>query len=226
MKGKLYGIGVGPGDPELLTIKAIKTMEKCDVIAVPSSNDGEKTAYNIVLEYIKDKEQIECPFSMEKNKEKRIEKRKIVANSLIQLLEEGKTIGFITLGDPTIYSTYMYIHKIVKEKGYDTEIISGIPSFVATAAALDISLCEGDETLHIIPGTNEENICKIKNIKGNKVIMKSGRNMNKVLDTLEKMNMDVSIVERCTMKEEKIVKGLANIKKTEPMYFSVIIGKE
>lgn len=224
MKGKLYGIGVGPGDPDLLTLKAIKTMNKCDIIAIPSSNDGEKTAYNIVKEYIKEKEQIECPFSMERDEKKRIQKRIDVANSLIELLEMGKTIGFITLGDPTIYSTYMYIHKIVRDRGYDTEIICGIPSFIAAAAALNTSLCEGNESLHIIPATNETNINSIKEINGNKVIMKSGRNINSVMETLKQTDLHISIVEHCTMKEERIMK---DINENDPSrYFSVIIAKE
>ena len=227
MKGKLYGIGTGPGDPDLITLKAVKTIEKCDVIAVPSALQSEKTAFNIVEKYLENKQIIQCHFSMEKDEEKRKEKRLKIAEEICATLEEGKDIGFITLGEPTIYSTYMYIHAEIKKRGFDTEIISGIPSFVAVASALDKSLCEGDEILHIIPATNEKNINEIKNLKGNKVIMKSGKNITEVLQTLKGMGMDAKIVSRCTMTDQKIFNSISEYEnENNPEYFSVIIVKE
>lgn len=229
MSGKLYGIGVGPGDPELLTLKAIKTLEKCDIIAVPKTSDadGEKTAFAIVKGYLEGKATVECLFSMERDEAKRKAMRLKVAEDICKLLDDGKNIGFITLGDPTIYSTYMYVHKIVAEKGYETEIIPGIPSFVAAAAALNISLCEGNETLHIIPASNGENVDKIRELKGNKVIMKSGKSMSEVLEILKKSVADVKIVARCTMTDEKIYNGIEEYERAQnPEYFSVIVAKE
>jgi precorrin-2/cobalt-factor-2 C20-methyltransferase len=128
MKGKLYGIGTGPGDPELLTIKAVGAIQKCGVIAVPKTGSSEKTAFTIIETYLEGKELLECRFSMEKDMSKRREARQLVAADIIRVLENGKDVGFVTLGDPATYSTYMYIHKIIAEKGFDAEIIPGVTS--------------------------------------------------------------------------------------------------
>ena len=111
MKGKLYGIGTGPGDPELLTLKAINTIEKCEVIAVPkTSGDSEKAAFAIVEKYIAGKQLHECHFTMTRDLEKRKEARLAAAEGITNFLDEGKDVAFVTLGDPTTYSTYMYMH--------------------------------------------------------------------------------------------------------------------
>ena len=116
MKGKLYGIGTGPGDPELLTIKAVNTIQKCGVIAVPKTGNGEKTAFAIIEKYLDGKQLLECRFSMERDIEKRKETRQIAAADIIEFLDDGKNVGFVTLGDPTTYSTYMYVHEIIVSK--------------------------------------------------------------------------------------------------------------
>ncbi len=206
LKGKLYGIGTGPGDPELLTLKAINTLEKCDVIALPNSGNNEKAAFGIVEKYLTGKSLLECRFSMEKDEAKRKGLRIKVADDICKVLEEGKNVGFITLGDPTVYSTYMYIHKLVMERGFATQIISGIPSFIAAAAALNTSLCEGNETLHIIPASDNKSIDELLALPGNKVIMKSGKSLNDVLLALGQKGLSekVKIVMRCTMDGERV----------------------
>ncbi|MDR1754647.1 MAG: precorrin-2 C(20)-methyltransferase [Eubacterium sp.] len=186
VKGKLFGIGVGPGDPELLTLKAIKVMRKCEVIALPSVDNKEKTAFSVVKDHLNGKKLIECRFSMENDIEKRKKSRIISADTIISLLEGGKNVGFITLGDPTVYSTYMYLHKIIVSNGFIAEIIPGVTSFTAAAASLGISLCEGDETLLIIPSGNGESNDKLLDYPGNKVIMKSGENLTHILEKLKK----------------------------------------
>ena len=229
MQGKLYGIGTGPGDPELLTLKAIHTIEKCDVIALPSAGSNESTAFGIVGRYIADKPLLECQFSMEKDGEKRKAVRKKSADSICELLDQGKNVGFVTLGDPAIYSTYMYIHEIVGERGYDTQIIPGIPSFVAAAAALNTSLCLGGEALHIIPASDNEDIEGLLALPGNKIIMKSGKSLNNVLEVLKKKGLSekTKIVERCTMDGERVSGSIDELEAAGGAgYFSIAIVKE
>lgn len=231
MKGKLFGIGTGPGDSELLTLKAISTMQKCDIIAVPNGGSCDKAAFSIVEKYIIEKPLIHCPFSMDKSVEARKEARNKVANNISKILESGKNVGFITLGDPTIYSTYMYIHKMISQRGFETEIISGIPSFIAAAAALNISLCEGDEVLCIIPGSNQtdKEIENLLNIQGNKVIMKSGKSLADVLKIVDKKGLSskMQIVERCSMEEQQIYNNIEDFNNVgNASYFSIAIIKE
>ncbi len=229
MRGKLYGIGVGPGDPELLTIKAIKTIKDCHVIAVPSAQNNDRAAFYVVEEYLENKPLISCLFSMEKDEEKRKELRIKVADDICSLLEEGKSVGFITLGDPSIYSTYMYVHKIALKRGFETEIIPGITSFTAVAALLNDSLCEGDEILHIIPASHHEDIEELLELQGNKIIMKSGKSLNKVLEILDKKGLShkTKIVERCGMEGQRVFNNIEEFEKAEGVgYFTIAIVKE
>lgn len=224
MSGILYGVGVGPGDKKFLTLDAVEKLKKADVIAVPDTG-GEKTAMNIVSEFIAEKEILYCNMPMTRDKAKLKEGHESSANSIIHKLDKGLNVAFITLGDPTVYSTYMYVHRIVIKRGYNAEIISGIPSFCAAAASLNISLCDNSEPLHIIPasydGTEE-----LLDAKGNKVLMKSGKSLFKVKDTLKNMGYGDSckMVECCSMKNEKTYETLGDIP-DESSYFSIIIVK-
>lgn len=229
MKGKLYGIGVGPGDPELITLKAINAIKNSDVIAVPHAKNGEKTALKIIQTYLQDQPLLECHFYMKNDLAMRKEHRLKAANDICALLEEGKKVGFITLGDPCVYSTYMYVHKIIEERGFETEIIPGITSFSAVAAKLGVSLCEEDELLHIIPASSNDNIEKILECQGNKIIMKSNKNLQKVLSILKEngFSKKTKIVQRCGMIEEKVFNSIDEFNSdNDTDYFSVIIVKD
>lgn len=229
MKGLLYGIGTGPGDPELLTLRAIRALRESDVIALPNAGNDIRIALGIVEEYVEGKPMIDCSFSMDRDENIRKERRAQVAEQICDLLDKGKTIGFITLGDPTVYSTYMYVHHIAQERGYNTQIISGIPSFIAAAAALNISLCEGGESLHILPGAQEEQLDALLAVSGNKVIMKSGKNLETVLRKLQEQGKEsrISIVEKCGMQGEKIYPDLSEYSiECGSGYFSIVIVKE
>ena len=185
MKGKLYGVGTGPGDPELLTVKAVKTMQKCDVIAVPKTVNDERTAFSIVEKYLDGKELLECRFTMDKDAGRRREARQMAAGEIIKFLDKGKDVAFVCLGDPTTYSTYMYVHEIIISKGFAAEIVPGITSYTAASAAFGIALCEGGETLTLIPARHSDNIDELLDYPGNKVIMKSGENLLCVLKKLK-----------------------------------------
>ena len=230
MKGKLYGIGTGPGDPELLTIKAVNAIQKCDVIAAPIAGNGERTAFSIVEKYITGKELLECRFAMEKDMSKRREARQQAAADVMRFLDNGKDVGFITLGDPTTYSTYMYVHEIIADKGIDVEIIPGVTSYSAAAAAFGIALCEGGEALTIIPASYDANIEELLDRPGNKVIMKSGENLMQVLEKLKKKSYGerTKIACRCTMDGQKLFSSIDAYEKSaaDSGYFTIAIVKE
>ena len=122
MKGKLYGIGVGPGDPELLTLKAKRLIEECDIVAVPVKKEGEDSvALNIAKGAVKIPEEKiqEIVFTMAKDKTKREACRQAAAEEIMKLLDEGKSIAMLALGDIGIYSTYAYVHKRLLKEGID-----------------------------------------------------------------------------------------------------------
>ncbi|WP_087066072.1 precorrin-2 C(20)-methyltransferase [Intestinibacillus massiliensis] len=225
-KGVLFGVGVGPGDPELITLKAVRILHEADVVAVPASGDGRKTALAIVESHVKDKPLLACATPMLRNKRKLAENYDMVAETLTRLLDEGKTVAFITLGDPSIYSTYMYIHHRVVARGYEAQLIPGVPSFCAVAARLNTSLCEGSELLHIIPSSHESTEAGL-NLPGNKVLMKAGKSICAVRDRLAEDGKldDAAMVECCGMENEKVYHTLRDLSDASS-YFSVIVVKE
>ncbi|TLX77003.1 precorrin-2 C(20)-methyltransferase [Labilibacter sediminis] len=154
-KGILYGIGIGPGDPDLLTIKAVKILEKADVICVPKSKEQASTALAIVSKYLKDTAVVEpMVFSMSKDIEKRIESRKENARLIEQKLDDGQIVVFLTLGDPMLYSTYSYVLEHLKT-GCLIETIPGIYSFSAISSLLSLPLVKGDDKLAVISSWDE-----------------------------------------------------------------------
>ena len=176
-------------------------------------------------EYIDEKEIIYLPMPMTKDKEHLKASHESGAELIINYLEKGKNTAFATLGDPSVYSTYMYIHRIVESKGYDVEMVPGVTSFCASAARLNISLCDGDEPLIIIPANYEDNK-KLLNLFGNKVLMKSGKKMAKVKQEIAEccLTDKTYMVENCGMEEEKIYKDFS-MASDESSYFSLIVVK-
>lgn len=227
MTGKLYGVGVGPGDPKLMTYKAVETIQKCKVIAVPKSGkDKEQVALNIAREYLTDQEIIDCYMPMIRDQEELQKQHDKVAEELKSYLDKGLDVAFLTLGDPTIYSTYIYIHKRILNMGYEASLIPGVPSICAVAAALNDSLCEGGDSLHIIPASYKGKEDYL-DLEGTKVLMKTGRAMGKVKNHLKEKGLyeQAKMVECCGMSNEKIHLSL-DTAEDEGSYFSVIVIKE
>lgn len=225
MSGILFGVGVGPGDPEEMTLKAVRTIRENQYIAVPGKEVRETVAYKIAVGAVPEldeKELIPLYMPMIKDKEA-IEKYHDEAADVVEgYLKEGKNVVFLTLGDPTIYSTYMYVHKRIKARGYQTKVISGIPSFCAAAARMDISLTEWNEELHVIPAVH--NIESDLNYSGTRVLMKSARKMAQVKEKLAASAQKVYMVEDCGMKTERIYTDVKDIP-DEASYYSLIIAK-
>lgn len=156
MKGTFYGVGVGPGDPRLMTILAVETIRSCPVVAVPLHGSERGVAYQIARGMIDDldaKELVGFRVPMSKDQNVLTEAYQRAAADIIEKLREGKDVACLTLGDPTIYSSYIYLHRIVQASGFHTEIISGVPSFCAVSAKLGDSLVDREEQLHVIPSS-------------------------------------------------------------------------
>lgn len=227
MNATLYGVGVGPGDPDLITVKALKIIKQANIIALPENGKEEITALSIASKAtdLSGKELLKLHMPMTKDKAMLEKCHDDAAKQIIERLEKGQDVAFLTLGDPTIYSTYLYLHKRVKEAGYPVKIVEGIPSFCAAAARLDLSLCEGGEMLHIIPASYEEDA--YLDLKGTKVLMKSGKSLGKIRDKLKEKNLlhKTVMVECCSMENERVYENLDEID-TDKSYFSILIVKD
>lgn len=228
MKGRLFGVGVGPGDPELMTYKAVRTIESCPVIAVPAKGREYAVSYRIaagIVANIEEKTCLDLETPMTKDRQILDRNYTKAAGRIIEKLEEGKDVAYLTLGDPTIYSTYMYIHRLVGVKGYETKIISGIPSFCAAAARLNGSLADRAEELHVIPSSYE--IEEALNYPGTKILMKSASRLCEVKKVLEEKdgNVHVKMIENCGMPDERIYERIEDVPE-QAGYYSLLIVKE
>lgn len=154
--GVLYGVGVGPGDPEQITLKAARILRECDGIGIPARTAGDCTAYQIArkaVPEIESKPVYPVPIPMMADQRTQTEAYDQGSRKLLQRLAKGERIAFLNLGDPTVYGTYMEIHQRVKKAGKPAVIINGVPSFCAAAAALDTALGLHKESIHILPGS-------------------------------------------------------------------------
>lgn len=225
-KGKLYGIGVGPGDPELLTLKAYRLLERIDYIAFPGKTKETTYACQIIdkiCEGYQDKHFIPCPVTMTKKPEVLEENYESAAEKISQVLLRGEDVAFVTIGDPTIYSSYMYIHKKIQQRGFDAKLVNGVPSFCAAAAQLNTSLCERKEQLHLIPSSYDVQMAM--NLSGTKVFMKAGKQIDQIRELLNDETMDVYMVENCGMENQKISYGISDIAEI-PGYLTLIVVKD
>ena len=205
--GVLYGIGVGPGDPELMTLKAINTIKACDIIAIPAVSKEECYAYSIVQAVLPEieKKQIMCtPFPMIKDKEKLTISHNKIYSDIICELEDGKNVAMLTIGDPSVYSTYMYIHK------------------------LGISLGEMMDEIHIIPASYD--VRDTVGYGGTCVYMKSGKKLAELIEVLRtgeairKKKMTVYGVTNCGMESERVYRGLDELTEAKG-YLTIVIVK-
>lgn len=226
MKGTLYGVGVGPGDPELMTLKAVRLIRENMIIAVPGADPKETVAYKIAVQAVPElaeKELLPIYMPMTHDPEELEKNHTKGAIALEEVLDQGKNIVFLTLGDPCVYSTFSYLQKRVEKDGYHTELVSGITSFCAAAARLNIPLSEWNEQLHVVPAVHR--LDSTLNESGNYILMKSGKKMNQVKEILSQSGRDVLMVENCGMENEHIYRSVEEIP-DDAGYYSLIIAKE
>ena len=226
MTGILFGTGIGPGDPELMTLKAVRLIRENDTIAVPGEKPEESIAYQIAVQAVPElaeKELVAIPMPMTKNAKELEENHRRGAEKIEELLDAGKNVVFLTLGDPTIYSTFSYVQKRVEEDGYETRLVSGITSFCATAARLNIPLTEWNQPLHVQPAVHR--LDSELDQPGTYVLMKSGKKMNQVKEILAKSGRNIRMVENCGMPDEHIYNSVEEIP-DDAGYYSLIIAKE
>lgn len=213
-KGKLLGIGVGPGDKELLTLKAVKTLNKIPVICSPrSAPNKESIALSIVKPIIEKRKDfkeltvLEPVFPMTEDS-LTLEKHWDDASELIaNFLNIGLDVAFITLGDPSIYSTFSYVQKRL-ENNFFIEVIPGITSFAACASSIKKPLVEKDDVLIVIPKI-KENLEILMENGDTIVLMKTSRNKKEFENKInhQKREKEIFSVENCTMENEKILNG-------------------
>ncbi len=228
MTGILFGIGVGPGDPEQMTLKAIRAIKESDVICIPKADKNNCRAYQIaaaVIPELKYKKIISYDFEMTKDEEVLDSLHQDFYQHYKRLLFEGFNLGFLTIGDPTIYSTFGYIMKHAKADGVEIEIVNGVTSFCGTAASSEMLISERNENIHILSG--QDDLTEGLKLSGTKIIMKSGKNISKIKELLVEMEeqgkISVNAVIDCGMETEQVFRSAMTIPDNSRYMMTIII---
>jgi len=231
--GKLYGIGVGPGDPELIPLKAVRILSRVDVVfAASSSKNDYSLAVSIAQHHIPQGTPIMIlPFPMTKEDAELRQAWRDHARVIISHVKEGKQAAFITLGDPTTYSTYGYILKNILEfaPDLDIETVPGITSYQACAARLNTPLVEGEESLLVMSGVKGgDRLRQVSPKPENVVFLKAYRNAADITTALEEADLlENSIgVSCCGLVNEEIIRDVRAFKERKPGYWTIIIAKQ
>ena len=235
----LIGIGVGPGDPDLLTVKAVKAIQNADIIMCPASKeDRPSIALSVVdplIDKSKNQEIVKLIFPMTKDKEILEQTWKRNAKIMAEKVLSGKNVVYLTVGDPYLYSTWIYMHKDLEENYPDMKIsvIPGIVSMFTFASKVGVSIAEGAEKVAIIPSCYD--LSSVKEIAKNSetmVFLKDGRYFDQVIDVLKESGFpDDSIfaIGQDLGTENEIIRKLklgdVNDDTLTTKYFSILVVK-
>lgn len=213
----LYGVGLGPGDPELLTIKAQRLIKESDYVFIPQSK-GESLAAEIAKSYISCKKVIELEFPMGENNSTRY---KEAAKKIAATLKENQNGVFLTLGDPFIYSTYIYLMKELNKLEIKTVTIPGITSFTSAASLLGRPLTLKGESFYLCDGDIDEEILKrVDSV----AILKVSRRLEEIIQKLEDYGFEYAYIKRCTQENQRVLFKKEDIF-LDRDYMSLIIGR-
>lgn len=230
--GTLYGIGVGPGDPDLITVKALKVLKSVSrIFAACSTKNDYSLAHSIVSQHLSDARVENMAFPMTSDRSLLEESWQNNARRVLAVLEKGEDVAFITLGDPLTYSTFTYLLRSLNGMSPRTRtvIIPGITSYHAAAALAATPLTEGEESCHLISGAKGgAKLRKIIETSENVVMLKTYRHFDDIYETLEELDLlDRALcLSRCGLDGETVVHDIRSLKGKKLPYLSLIIIKK
>lgn len=227
---KVIGIGVGPGDPELITVKAINAIKRCDIVVVPVSKIGRSSiAFDIAKQYIGESNTVLNQLFPMTHDKKELEKNWDENTLEIEkLVKSGKTVGFLTLGDPSFYSTYMYLVPRLQAFGIEIETIPGVTSFSAVAASENIKIGEWEEPVGIVPLKGEgETLIDALDKFNNVVVMKPTHNLELLYNEIKKRELEDNfvLISKCSTDSHTVIKDVEELKDAKIPYLSTMIIK-
>ena len=221
---RLYGVGVGTGNPELITLKALRILQSVAVVAYPASETGNSFARSIVAEFLQDNQieiPIVLPFKLAKSAQPFYDK---ASEQLAEHLNDGRDVAVLCEGDPFFYGSFMYIYDRLSPK-FDTEIIPGISSVMASAAMIGIPLTYRNDVFMVVSGILSREVLKEKlKVADAAVIIKLGKNFNKVKQVLEELGLveRAKYIENATRENQKIL-SINEVEAETVPYFSLIV---
>ena len=225
MKGTLYGLGVGPGDPELITLKALRILERSRVLAYPAPENGESLVRGIVAGHLDGHHEELCirvPMVAARFPAQDVYDRAAV--ELGRHLNNGRDVAMLCEGDPFFYGSFMYLFGRMAEH-HAVEVVPGVSSLMACAATLGAPLAARNDVLSVLPATlpDEALAQRIRDVDA-VAIIKVGRHLPRVRTVIEAMGLTAQAryVEHATMASEKIL-SLAEVDGDAAPYFSMIL---
>jgi len=230
--GTLYGIGVGPGDPELITLKAVRVLQKVPhIFASCSSKNSYSLALTIVRCHLNGAGIEHLPFPMTRDPRVLQEAWEKNALRVLEVLDAGSDAAFVTLGDPLTYSTFGYLLKTLKglQPGVRVVTIPGITSYSAAAALTHTPLTEGEESFSLVSGAlGADRLREVADRSDNIVMLKTYRNFGEIYRTLDELDLlDRAVcISRCGLDGETVVENLRDLKAESMPYLSMIIIKK
>ena len=230
--GTLFGIGVGPGDPELIPLKAVRILGEVDLVFTAASTKNDYSlAVEIVRAHIPEQTPIEkLDFPMSKDHTVMEAAWRRHAERIAEALSDGKKAAFLTLGDPLTYSTFGYVVRHLKTgwPGINIQTVPGITSYQAAAAALNQPLMEGEESLMVMSGVHGgERLLEMSKAPENVVFLKAYRNVDGICHALSQTGLAQGsvAVSNCSREDQKIYPDLCSLEDQKPNYWTLIIAK-
>ncbi len=231
---RIYAIGVGPGDPELLTKKAERILRSVPVICAPTAGPADSSYALSIIEPLLDlkrQEVIIQVFPMRKDQAGLDEFWQTAAAGVVERVRRGSDVAFITIGDPFIYSTFLYIYRILREKYPDipVEVVPGVSSINAAAIAAGIPLGQASERIAIIPAAFEEkDLLKVLSDFDTVVLMKVSRVFDGIYALLKELGLEkkCAFISRVGTAEEEVVFDLESLLGRKLDYLSMLIVKK
>jgi precorrin-2/cobalt-factor-2 C20-methyltransferase len=223
--GTAYGIGVGPGDPELVTLKALRLLQAAPVVAYPAPDDGPSFARSIVAQWLRPEQReiaIRVPMVAERFPAQEVYDR--AAAEIGTVLSAGNDVAILCQGDPFFYGSFMYLFTRLADR-FPVSIVPGVSSLTACAAAAGTPLAARSETLTVVPATLGEAELE-RRLAGSEAaaIIKLGRNFEKVRAVLARLRLDgrARYVERASLPNQRIL-PLAEVAADSVPYFAMIV---
>lgn len=230
-KGRLFGIGVGPGDPELLTLRAARILSQVPVICVPKGKaQGSSLALAVIRDLINPERQqiLECHFPMVKDPEEAEGYWREAARQVLDPLHRGRDVAFVTLGDPLFYSTFIYLYRTIEQLDPEIrqEIVPGVSSLHAASAVAALPLGVGDGRIAILSATEDRaELRRVLEEFDTVILLKVHRVLEEVVALLEALGLKerAVFVQKCGTVEEKVIRDLDRLKGEKADYFSILI---
>ncbi|KKB40562.1 precorrin-2 C(20)-methyltransferase [Bacillus thermotolerans] len=231
--GTLYGLGVGPGDPELITVKAFRVIQESPVIAYPRKRKGSKSyAHRITEVYIRpeEKEMLGLVFPMTKDQAILEREWNAAVEKVWEKLREGKNVAFVTEGDPLLYSTFIHMMKLMRELHPEVDIktVPGISSFNGSASRLGIALADGDDHVAIVPARDDYEAMKKAIVEHDAVVFIK---VAKVIDLMIAVLKDLDLLHKASVvtkvtSDEEVIWNMSELEGAELEYLTLMVVRK